>query len=231
MDVNEKKLAILVPYRDRKEHFEIFLKETLPFIKNQVSNAKLFLLEQEEGMPFNKGMIFNSAVKSLSEEFDYFCLHDIDMVPTEVDYSFAENATHLATITTQFGNKLPYYEYFGGVVLIPSKMYVEVNGFSNGYWGWGGEDDDFLYRIKHKGLRWTRRECKFQALPQSTNEFDTNGIPYETTIQNRKRFAKQKIKKQYHLDGYSNVDFSIVQEEEKSLYKHFVFSFNGASSV
>jgi len=28
----------------------------------------------------------------------------------------------------------------------------QVNGFSNSYWGWGGEDNDTNQRIKKKGF-------------------------------------------------------------------------------
>lgn len=31
-----------------------------------------------------------------------------------------------------------------------------VNGFSNMFWGWGGEDDDMSMRIKMKGLHLSR---------------------------------------------------------------------------
>lgn len=31
-----------------------------------------------------------------------------------------------------------------------------VNGFSNVYWGWGGEDDDMANRIQAKGLHISR---------------------------------------------------------------------------
>lgn len=33
---------------------------------------------------------------------------------------------------------------------------IALNGFSNEYWGWGGEDDDMSHRISYHGFRITR---------------------------------------------------------------------------
>jgi hypothetical protein len=38
--------------------------------------------------------------------------------------------------------RLWYQEIVGGVLAINTQDYVRVNGFSNSYWAWGGEDDD-----------------------------------------------------------------------------------------
>ena len=45
-----------------------------------------------------------------------------------------------------FFDRLPYNDYAGGVVALREDVYVKSNGFSNIYFGWGGEDDDFLHR-------------------------------------------------------------------------------------
>ena len=44
-----------------------------------------------------------------------------------------------------FLSRLLYDENFGGVTSFKGKDFELVNGMSNLYWGWGGEDDD-LYR-------------------------------------------------------------------------------------
>ena len=41
---------------------------------------------------------------------------------------------------------LPYLFLFGGVSALTDKHMKKVNGFSNNYWGWGGEDDDMSAR-------------------------------------------------------------------------------------
>ena len=39
-------------------------------------------------------------------------------------------------------------DIFGGVSALTTNQFEKVNGFSNQYWGWGGEDDDMSRRVK-----------------------------------------------------------------------------------
>ncbi len=34
----------------------------------------------------------------------------------------------------------------GGAISVTPEQFAKVNGFSNGYFGWGGEDNDFYNR-------------------------------------------------------------------------------------
>jgi len=42
--------------------------------------------------------------------------------------------------------RLPYRNLFGGVEAFRKDHFQLVNGFSNKYFGWGGEDDDLSQR-------------------------------------------------------------------------------------
>ncbi len=42
--------------------------------------------------------------------------------------------------------RLAYPAVFGGVTLFTTQQFLASNGFSNEYFGWGGEDDDMLHR-------------------------------------------------------------------------------------
>ena len=41
---------------------------------------------------------------------------------------------------------LGYMYLIGGALLLKPKEFVKVNGFSNQFYGWGGEDDDMFKR-------------------------------------------------------------------------------------
>jgi len=43
--------------------------------------------------------------------------------------------------------RLPYLSYFGGVDAFTPDQFWKVNGFSNLYFGDGGEDDDMVTRF------------------------------------------------------------------------------------
>jgi xylosylprotein 4-beta-galactosyltransferase len=94
------KLAIIVPYRNRAKHLIKFAPYITKYLNNQNINFKIFVIEQIEDKPFNKGLLFNVGVKLLDDSFDYVVLHDVDLLPTTlsdnvVDYSFSETPKHL----------------------------------------------------------------------------------------------------------------------------------------
>ena len=43
--------------------------------------------------------------------------------------------------------RITYAEIFGGVTLFTPQQFRVVNGFSNEFYGWGGEDDDMFNRL------------------------------------------------------------------------------------
>lgn len=51
--------------------------------------------------------------------------------------------------------------YFGGVTLLSREQFLKINGFSNIYWGWGGEDDDLYFRARRKGTKLSFPHCVF----------------------------------------------------------------------
>ena len=138
----DKKLGIIIPYRNRFEHLQEFKQAMVKYLDdNGYTNYTIIVVEQDDAKLFNRGMLCNIGFKEAKKlKCDYVVFHDVDMLPIDVDYSFSDVPIHLAT------DNVPFESYFGGITLFPSQTFEQINGFSNLYWGWGFEDDDLRYR-------------------------------------------------------------------------------------
>jgi len=169
-------LAIIIPYRNRWEHLNQFIPIVACMLRSEEQTFGIVVVEQADNKPFNRGKLLNVGVASLTEGFTHAVLHDVDMLPQESGtYALCEHPTHLAGAAEQFGHRLPYPEYFGGVTLFPLHDFHAVNGFNNDYWGWGCEDDDLLDRCIRNGLPVQRRGCRFRSLPHTNALASTTG--------------------------------------------------------
>ena len=148
----DKRLAIIVPYRDRRKQLDIFIPHIDSFLKDKGIDYQIIIAEQRDDRPFNRGQLFNAVFDLVKNDFDYFCFHDVNLLPLtdDCDYSYPEKPTHLATVVDD--EYIPYEEFIGGVFLINKEHFEQINGFSDEYWGWGYEDNDLLERMRKKDL-------------------------------------------------------------------------------
>lgn len=160
-------MAIVVPYRDRLKHLKLFV----PFMHKFLTGMKhdIFIVHQIDNRPFNRAKLLNVGFQVAGKNYDYMATHDIDMLPITADYSFPTRPCHVATAVEQFGYKLPFKTYFGGVVLFNANDFVSLNGYSNNFWGWGGEDDEMFRHIVNAGITIERRVGRFKSLPHDRN--------------------------------------------------------------
>ena len=172
------KLGVIVPYRDREKHLKKFIPHITDFLNEHTIPFEILVVEQADDLPFNRGRLLNVGFDILEETCDYFCFHDIDMLPMEADYSYAKTPLHLATKLSSNDYELTFPSYFGGVTLFNKDDFKSINGFSNEYWGWGFEDDDLLYRCSKNGLPVDKKvygnDSKINYVLQISNE--TEGI-------------------------------------------------------
>ncbi len=56
--------------------------------------------------------------------------------------------------------ELPYNNLVGGVLAVNTDAFRKINGYSNLFWGWGGEDDDFYLRLTNAGFKVQRGDPK-----------------------------------------------------------------------
>jgi predicted glycosyltransferase involved in capsule biosynthesis len=191
------KLSIIIPYRNRASHLAQFLKHYRP----RLPEAEFLVIEQSIHKPFNRGLIKNIGV--LQSQANYFIFHDVDMlVQGKADYSCPECPTLLATNASQFGWKMPFPEYFGGVVAFTRADFETINGYSNGFAGWGGEDNELYYSVLSAGLQIATREHRYLSLPHPKD----HPTGYDPVKMEQAKQPRQPD------DGLNNCQYSVVGE-------------------
>tara|TARA_B100000900_G_scaffold411810_1_gene432262 strand:+ start:103 stop:717 length:615 start_codon:yes stop_codon:yes gene_type:complete len=108
-------------------------------------SAEVIVVEQTDAHKFNRGLLLNVGFnKSLGSRVIF---HDCDLVP-DIEMLGMYVAPWISPIV-HFGARFTRYNngksYFGGVTGFQRRLFP---GFSNKYFGWGGEDD-CLYRRVH----------------------------------------------------------------------------------
>ena len=150
-------VAIIVPYRDRSEQLVVFLRHLHPFLRKQELHYRIYIVNQADKNKFNRAMLFNVGYTEAVKDFpwDCFIFHDVDLLPEDDRnlYNCPDNPRHMSVAVDKFKYKLPYKQIFGGVAAIRSDQFRRLNGFSNMFWGWGGEDDDMSKRIQYRKLK------------------------------------------------------------------------------
>ncbi|XP_046560663.1 beta-1,4-galactosyltransferase 4-like [Haliotis rubra] len=104
-----QRLAVVIPYRDRKQHLGILLNNLIPFLKKQQADFTIFVAEQVPGGVFNRGLMINAGVTAALKSDNFTCLviHDVDLIPETGDnyYRCREDPIHLSTAISKHGYK------------------------------------------------------------------------------------------------------------------------------
>ncbi|KAJ8037295.1 Beta-1,4-galactosyltransferase 5 [Holothuria leucospilota] len=154
------KVAVIIPFRDRFVHLPIILRHLVPFLKSQYLEFGIFFVEQANELQFNRAMLMNVGyLEALNfTQWDCFIFHDVDHIPLSYGnyYGCSSMPKHFLSGADRWGYKLLYSFFFGAVTGFTRTQVAEFNGFPNVYWGWGGEDDDILGRMRSIGLAKTR---------------------------------------------------------------------------
>jgi N-terminal domain of galactosyltransferase/N-terminal region of glycosyl transferase group 7 len=222
------KLSIIVPYRDRAEHLQRFMPHLVTYFQRDKVDKDIpvdvTIVEQAPGKPFNRGSLLNIGVV-LKPEADYYCFHDVDYLPIWADYRFPDAPTriiwygaNIKPIAPGSSETIPerYETFFGGVILMTREHIRRVNGYPNGYWGWGWEDAELRARCIAEDLPVRYRDGTFEALPHVNQGFAAGLKP---TVANEKNHEVLKARVDqmsageapHKADGLSTVKFEIVE--------------------
>jgi predicted glycosyltransferase involved in capsule biosynthesis len=209
-----KKLSIVVPYRNREHHLAQFIPFMEEYLKHLSDGkdyeARIVIVEQDDEKPFNRGKLLNIGFAE-SKECDYFCFHDVDMLPVNSDYSPVDSPTHMAAEAEQFGWKLPYDGYFGGVTMFDKESFEKINGYANEYWGWGAEDDDILTRCSIMKVPTFRKPGRYRSL---THERVISNDLYNKNLDKLHLFQMKSTEERVMKDGLTTLSYEKSGEEK-----------------
>ena len=190
---NGRRLSVIVPFRDRDAH----LTQLVPALSNQLRSQgiepRILVDEQTNPGPFNRGRLLNIGAHFAADESDYFCLHDVDAIPLQANYLCPSQPLRLVNrIVTEQGEQHRERHYFSGAISIRKEQFFAANGFSNEYWGWGKEDDDFFFRLLMAGhLCYFDLQGRFKDLPNPPAQQRTpKSAAVDCVKSNRKRRSR-----------------------------------------
>ena len=90
----------------------------------------------------------------MAEGYNIFIYHDVDLLPSKElqpwYIAYPQHPIHIARVWSRY-NANP--NYCGGIISWNKEDFQRINGFPNNFWGWGGEDDEMMLRMKEIGLK------------------------------------------------------------------------------
>ncbi|CAD5112485.1 DgyrCDS1701 [Dimorphilus gyrociliatus] len=150
-----QRVAFVVPFRDRDKHLRMFLNHMHSVLPSQEIEYRFFVIEQDQPQIFNKGTLMNIGYLEISKLYTFDCIifHDVDLLVEDGRniYNCYKSPRHIGSHVDKYGYKVFYGGLVGGAISFTPLQFKIVNGYSTGFYGWGGEDDDMQNR--HLSLR------------------------------------------------------------------------------
>ncbi|RNA38603.1 beta-1-4-N-acetylgalactosaminyltransferase bre-4 [Brachionus plicatilis] len=208
------KIAIIVPYRNREDNLKLFLKNIHPFLIKQKLEYSIFLIEPIQSIKFNRGLLLNigflESIQLGQDKWNCFVFHDVDLIPENEKnlYYCPALPKHMSSAVSTFDYRLPYKGLFGGVSILKKTHMQRINGFSNMYFGWGGEDDDLRKRNNLETGRYRM-------------------LKHKKDSPNPKRFKllKSSIKRS-NIDGLNSIRYVLISVNFEPLFTKIVVSYD-----
>jgi len=207
-------VAIIVPYRDRATQLSVFLRHIHPFLRRQDLHYRVYIINQADQHLFNRAMLMNVGFTEAMKDFSWDCciFHDVDLLPEDDRnlYTCPAQPRHMSVAVDKFKYKLPYKTIFGGVAALSVDQFKKLNGFSNQFWGWGGEDDDMSKRIHYHKMRIGRYKPEIARYTMIKHK-------QEKVNKERARVLRSSHTR-YKTDGLNSLQYKVVGKELQPLY-------------
>merc|ERR1712110_179544 len=239
------KVAVLIPFRgsnieltgpidpkqpDRLKQLKFNIPNMHKFMRKQNLEFKIYVIEQSWTTKFNRAKLLNIGFQRASEEhaFDCFIIHDVDRVPVnpKVPYHCHRRPFHY----TDDG-------VFGGIAQIRKDTIMAINGFSNLFFGWGGEDTEIARRLAY-ATRFVRslgyafnpfvRERSVDNYLDAWINLHTNRKVKDAGNEKNPHWKTmaQNLSMTYDIDGLSRLTYDLLDITEHNFYTNFLVDFD-----
>ncbi|XP_066920317.1 beta-1,4-N-acetylgalactosaminyltransferase bre-4-like [Clytia hemisphaerica] len=208
--------AIIIPFRNREQHLPVMLRQLHAVLRNQQIHYRIFVIEQSDEHPFNRGKIRNIGFKEALRYFPYTCFvfHDVDLVPENdgIFYDCRKSPAHMSVAVDTLGYMPLQYEHFGGVVSTTKAHFELANGYSNIFWQWGGEDDNVSHRLRKNGL-------KIHRQPKNVARYKMlSHTPAKREVQLARTVFWTEATKYGDIDGLNSLNYRLLNRTDELLF-------------
>jgi hypothetical protein len=197
---------ILIPYRNRKQHLDYFITNTVPILEHIMPNSRVIIIEQDNSKLFNRGLLLNIGFNEYKNTTTYFMTHDVDINP--ISDTILKYYTKDISDNAIMGIYTSQYNTLGGIIKMKSTIPEIVNGFPNNFWGWGAED---------KALQ---NRCEFMNISISKNILnnDPNRFKYFTIFNDvEDRHISPELNMHTHTEYYK---YPLMTTKQKTEHIH-----------
>jgi hypothetical protein len=221
---SDKRLTVVIPFRDRQEHLEQLLPRLAGTLDEQGIAYRILVVEQLNEGAFNRGRLLNAGMQFAKETSDYYCLHDVDAVPLNANYRCPSQPLRLVhRIVGPDGASFRPAHYFSGAISIRTEQVFAANGYSNEYWGWGKEDDDLFFRLLMAGfLCYFDLRGEYEDLPNPRHQQvrrDNTATRRQVALNRQRRSRLQRGLEQPQVDGLSTLRHEVVRSSTEEGYE------------
>ena len=220
-------ITIVIHYRNRKEHLDAYLSKIQSY-KTQTP-YELVVVEQDEGKPFNRGLMKNIGFTLRNPESDYVIFNDVDIIPTEPMFQEYMKKTEVCRYLSA------HNKCMGGVIGFHPRCFENSNGFPNVIFEWGVEDRILFYRTKHKGYdiknenntlgnRSVVKQFIMKPNNDSGRRIFSNWLKSYSDTQNKafeNRHQSNDFESLLQSDGLNTLPpFDIVEQHQNGIVRH-----------
>jgi len=240
-------VAILVPFREdgtgRSRQLAALIAR-LEVVFPHPGQCVVVVAEQSaDDKRFNRGQLLNVAFLHLRAAHPtwvgpatLYCCHDCDMLPAPAlakhylrpmpggGGQSAHSAPPAVRVLQAGGCRYDTEACFGGVTLYNEAGYLATNGYPNGFWGWGGEDNaQFLRCVEERLLLERVAGCDFEDLEEGVDTVEEklkklDELKSRCSAKDKKRLLKANARDSgWRRDGLSSAAYEVVGGVEKPL--------------